>query len=47
MKALRVLCSTLSILLMLAAGALAQDVKTDDDHQANFSQYHTYLLEKG
>ena len=46
MKALRVFCSTLSILLMLAAGALAQDVKTDYDHHANFSQYHTYYWEK-
>jgi len=46
MKGLRVSCSTLSTLLMLAAGALAQDVKTDDDHQANFSQYHTYDWKK-
>jgi hypothetical protein len=31
---------------MLAAGALAQDVKTDYDHHAHFSQYHTYYWEK-
>jgi hypothetical protein len=39
-------CSNLFVLLALAAGALAQDVKTDYDHHANFSQYHTYYLEK-
>jgi hypothetical protein len=36
----------LPILLAFAVGALAQDVKTDYDHHANFSQYHTYYWEK-
>ncbi|HZW80993.1 MAG TPA: DUF4136 domain-containing protein [Candidatus Deferrimicrobiaceae bacterium] len=46
MKALRVFSSTLAVLLAFAAVALAQDVKTDYDHHANFSQYHTYYWEK-
>src|SRR3954452_15089242 len=32
--------------LLLAAFASAQDVKTDYDHHANFSQYHTYTWVK-
>lgn len=46
MKALRVFCLTFTVLLAFAAVALAQDVKTDYDHHANFSQYHTYYWEK-
>ena len=46
MKALRVFSSTLAVLLAFAAVAMAQDVKTDYDHHANFSQYHTYYWEK-
>ncbi|HXO35898.1 MAG TPA: hypothetical protein VN901_26460 [Candidatus Acidoferrales bacterium] len=37
----------LSILLTLAAGAPAQDVKLEYDHQANFFQYHPLILGKG
>ena len=33
-----------TVLFLVALGtALAQQVKTDFDHQANFSQYKTYL----
>ncbi len=32
--------------LVLTAFASAQDVKTDYDHHANFSQYHTYSWAK-
>src|SRR3954452_14490517 len=32
--------------LLLAAFASGQDVKTDYDHHANFSQYHTYYWQK-
>ena len=42
MKALRCFCSIVTVLLALATIALAQDVKTDYDHHANFAQYHTY-----
>ncbi len=42
MKALRVFCSIVTVLLTFAAVAMAQDVKTDYDHHANFAQYHTY-----
>src|ERR1700732_2614838 len=31
-----------SVLFLVALTALAQQVKTDFDHQANFSQYKTY-----
>ena len=31
------------LLLMIAGTALAQDVKTDYDHHANFSEYKTYM----
>jgi hypothetical protein len=46
MKVLRVLSS--AVLFAMAAGLLAsaQNVKTDYDHHANFSQYHTYYWEK-
>ena len=33
-------------LVAMATMAAAQDVKTDYDHHANFSQYHTYYWEK-
>ncbi len=33
-------------LLAIATLALAQDVRTDYDHHANFSQYHTYYWAK-
>jgi hypothetical protein len=41
MKVLHVLSSTVLFALAVALGASAQDVKTDYDHHANFSQYHT------
>jgi hypothetical protein len=47
MTALRIsVTAILATLLCLAAGASAEDVKTDYDHHANFSQYHTYYWEK-
>jgi hypothetical protein len=46
MKALRIVSTTAGILFALAAVALAQDVKTDYDHHANFAQFHTYYWEK-
>jgi hypothetical protein len=46
MKVLHVLSSTVLFALAVALGAPAQDVKTDYDHHANFSQYHTYYWEK-
>ncbi len=39
---LRILLPALFALLALGATACAQDVHTDYDHHANFSQYHTY-----
>ncbi len=36
----------LATLLCLAVGASAEDVRTDYDHHANFSQYRTYCWEK-
>jgi hypothetical protein len=46
MKRLQVLSSTILLALAVAMGASAQEVKTDYDHHANFSQYHTYYWEK-
>lgn len=46
MNILRFVPASLLILLAVAIGAMAQDVKTDYDHHANFSQYHTYYWEK-
>jgi len=46
MKLLHVLSSTVLFALAIALGASAQDVKTDYDHHADFSQYHTYYWEK-
>ncbi|MGA2414866.1 MAG: DUF4136 domain-containing protein [Candidatus Sulfotelmatobacter sp.] len=46
MKHARFVFSTFFVMLALAACALAQDVKTDYDHHANFSQYRTYDWEK-
>jgi len=46
MRALRVSGAILLPLLLMAAAALAQNAKTDYDHHANFSQYHTYHWEK-
>jgi hypothetical protein len=46
MNKVRFLCSSLLALAILGSVAVAQDVKTDYDHHANFSQYHTYYWEK-
>jgi hypothetical protein len=46
MNTLRISFSALLTVLVVSASALAQDVKTDYDHHANFSQYHTYYWEK-
>ncbi|MGB2607204.1 MAG: DUF4136 domain-containing protein [Candidatus Sulfotelmatobacter sp.] len=46
MNAFRISFSALLAVLVVSAPALAQDVKTDYDHHANFSQYHTYRWEK-
>jgi hypothetical protein len=46
MKATGICLSILIAALALTAGAFAQDVKTDYDHHANFSQYHTYYWSK-
>jgi len=35
-----------AVTIVAVAGALAQDVKTDYDHHADFSQYHTYSWHK-
>jgi Domain of unknown function (DUF4136) len=37
---------TVLTMLLLSAGSLAQEVRTDYDHHVNFSQYHTYYWEK-
>ncbi len=34
------------VMMVAVAGASAQDVKTDYDHHADFSQYHTYSWHK-
>jgi hypothetical protein len=46
MKVARFFSSLLLVVFVLALAAVAQDVKTDYDHHANFSQYHTYYWEK-
>jgi hypothetical protein len=46
MSASRKLFSTLCVVLGICSCALAQDVKTDYDHHANFAQYRTYYWER-
>lgn len=46
MKTLRFSLLATLIALLVAASSMAQDVKTDYDHHANFAQYHTYYWEK-
>jgi uncharacterized protein DUF4136 len=46
MKTLRLCLPTLLAVFTVSAIALAQEVKTDYDHHANFSQYHTYYWER-
>lgn len=46
MTKLKVLSVALAAAFFVCAFASAQDVKTDYDHHANFSQYHTYYWQK-
>jgi hypothetical protein len=46
MRLPRFLALPVIALLAIATTSVAQDVKTDYDHHANFSQYHTYYWEK-
>lgn len=46
MKSLRVLFSAVLTMAVVCAVAAAQDVKTDYDHHADFSQFHTYYWQK-
>lgn len=46
MKIPRLPLFAITAALVLTAFASAQDVKTDYDHHANFSQYHTYSWAK-
>lgn len=46
MKYLSKMAASLGLTLVLASALLAQHVKTDYDHSANFSQYKTYSWEK-
>lgn len=46
MKQFRIPFAAFLAVLLASAVALAQDVKTDYDHHANFSQYHTYSFAK-
>jgi hypothetical protein len=40
------IAATVGLVLVVAAVSFAQDVKTDYDHSANFSQYKTFSWEK-
>jgi hypothetical protein len=40
------IAATVGLMLVLAAVSFAQDVKSDYDHSANFSQYKTFSWEK-
>jgi Domain of unknown function (DUF4136) len=46
MNAQRTIFASVGIALLFAAASLAQQVKTDYDRSANFSQYKTYSWEK-
>ena len=46
MNAHRVSFAALMALLVVTVSATAQDIKTDYDHHANFSQYHSYYWAK-
>ena len=46
MKLIRFFSLPVVALLAIATAAFAQEVKTDYDHHANFSQYHAYYWEK-
>src|SRR5271169_3141896 len=46
MKATRQIFASLGIAMLFAAASFAQQVKTDYDRNANFSQYKTYSWQK-
>jgi hypothetical protein len=46
MKNLSKIAASIGLSLVLAGALLAQSVKTDYDHKANFSQYKTFSWEK-
>jgi Domain of unknown function (DUF4136) len=46
MKLQKVVLALIGTLFLFAARSSAQDVKTDYDHSANFSQYKTYSWER-
>ena len=46
MNAQRTICASVGIVLLFASASFAQQVKTDYDRSANFSQYKTYSWEK-
>ena len=46
MKYLSKIAATVGLMLILAAVSSAQDVKSDYDHNADFSQYKTFSWEK-
>jgi hypothetical protein len=46
MKSQSKIAATVGLMLVLAAVSFAQDVKSDYDHSANFSQYKTFSWEK-
>jgi hypothetical protein len=46
MRAFRISLSALLFGLLISSAALAQDVKTDYDHHANYERYHTYYCAK-
>jgi len=46
MKFLSQIAASVGLTLVLAAASLAQQVKTDYDHSANFGQYKTYSWKK-
>jgi len=46
MKLRRTMFASIGIALLFATGSFAQQVKTNYDRSANFSQYKTYSWEK-
>src|SRR5258706_802992 len=46
MKTQSKIATSVGLMLLLACVSFAQEVKTDYDHNANFSQYKTYSWEK-
>ncbi len=42
MKTQSKIATSVGLMLLLACVSFAQEVKTDYDHNANFSQYKTY-----